>query len=318
MKKFFILSSALLLVGVVAAQPKYQEINKGDFVEITQQGGRTLGYSQNSGVKILTIDGFAFKDLNRNGKLDKYEDWRLTSEERAKDLASQLSLEEIAGLMLYSSHQALPAYKKSITYNGQPFSKSNAAPEDLTDQQLKFITHDKVRHILLTKVQSPYVAAKWNNKVKAGDTVYVLGDLFFRSANVEPILNRLNGRKHLLLGNHDHSWTGKVRLGDYFESVQTMKEIDVCGAPATLCHYPMLSYPQARRGYMIYGHIHNNTGDDYWPLIMRRPRMLNAGVDVNGYEPVTFEELVANNAKFRQCHAETAHSNPLAMFCAEA
>ena len=47
-----------------------------------------------------------------------------------------------------------------------------------------------------------------------------------------------------------------------------------------MCHYPMLSYPQARRGYMIYGHIHNNTGDDYWPLIMRRPRMLNAGVDV--------------------------------------
>ena len=160
--------------------------------------------------------------------------------------------------------------------------------------------------------------AKWNAKVKADDTIYVLGDLFFRSANVEPILNRLNGSKHLVLGNHDHSWTGRVRLADYFESVQTMKEIDVGGAPATLCHYPMLSYPQARRGYMIYGHIHNNTGDDYWPLIMRRPRMLNAGVDVNGYEPVTFEELVANNAKFRQCHAETAHSNPLAMFCAEA
>jgi calcineurin-like phosphoesterase family protein len=160
--------------------------------------------------------------------------------------------------------------------------------------------------------------AKWNAKVKADDTIYVLGDLFFRSANVEPILNRLNGSKHLVLGNHDHSWTGRVRLADYFESVQTMKEIDVCGAPATLCHYPMLSYPQARRGYMIYGHIHNNTGDDYWPLIMRRPRMLNAGVDVNGFEPVTFEELVTNNAKFRQRHAETARSNPLAMFCAEA
>ena len=160
--------------------------------------------------------------------------------------------------------------------------------------------------------------AKWNAKVKSADTIYVLGDLFFRSANVEPILKRLNGRKHLVLGNHDHSWTGKVRLGDYFESVQTMREIDVCGSPATLCHYPMLSYPQARRGYMIYGHIHNNTGDDYWPLIMRRPRMLNAGVDVNGFEPVTFEELVANNAKFRQSHAETAHSNPLTMFCAEA
>ena len=162
------------------------------------------------------------------------------------------------------------------------------------------------------------MVSKWNVKVKADDTIYILGDLFFRSANVEPVLKRLNGRKHLVLGNHDHSWTGKVRLGDYFESVQTMKEIDVGSNPATLCHYPMLSYPQARRGYMIYGHIHNNTGDDYWPLIMRRPRMLNAGVDVNGFEPVTFEELVANNARFRQRHAETAHSNPLTMFCAEA
>ena len=51
---------------------------------------------------------------------------------------------------------------------------------------------------------------------------------------------------------------------------------------------------------------------------MRRPRMLNAGVDVNGFEPVTFEELVSNNVVFRQRHAETARSNPLAMFCAEA
>ena len=160
--------------------------------------------------------------------------------------------------------------------------------------------------------------AKWNAKVMADDTIYVLGDLFFRAAAVEPILKRLNGRKHLVLGNHDHSWTERVRLGDYFESVQTIKEIDIDGKPTTLCHYPMLSYPQARRGYMIYGHIHNNTGDDYWPLIMRRSRMFNAGVDVNNFEPVSFEELVANNAAFRQLHADVAQRNPLTMFCAEA
>ena len=169
MKKFILLSASLMLAGIATAQPKYQKVDKGDFVEITQQGGRTLGYSQNSGVKILEVDGFAFKDLNRNGKLDKYEDWRLSSEERAKDLASQLSLEEIAGLMLYSSHQALPAVeegKKRGTYNGKVFSKSYASPEDLTDQQIEFIVKDKVRHILITKVQSPYVAAEWNNKVQ--------------------------------------------------------------------------------------------------------------------------------------------------------
>ena len=104
------LLSAALFVGSATAQTKYQKTDKGDFIEITQQGGRTIGYSQNSGIKILTVDGFAFKDLNRNGKLDKYEDWRLPSEERAKDLASQLSLEEIAGLMLYSSSQLIPTY----------------------------------------------------------------------------------------------------------------------------------------------------------------------------------------------------------------
>ena len=170
MKKLLILSSVLLVTGISAAQPKYQKTDKGDFVEITQQGGRTLGYNQNSGVEILEVEGYAFKDLNRNGKLDKYEDWRLPSKERAEDLASQLSLEEIAGLMLYSSHQALPAVetgKKRGTYQGKVFSESFASPEDLTDQQLEFIVKDKVRHILITKVQSPYVAAEWNNKVQA-------------------------------------------------------------------------------------------------------------------------------------------------------
>lgn len=40
-------------------------------------------------MRLLTVDGYAFKDLNRNGRLDPYEDWRLTPEERAVDLAGQ-------------------------------------------------------------------------------------------------------------------------------------------------------------------------------------------------------------------------------------
>ncbi|MBO7221056.1 MAG: glycoside hydrolase family 3 C-terminal domain-containing protein [Alistipes sp.] len=170
MRKRIVTVGAILLATVAIAQPKYQKVDKGDYVEIAQQGGATLGYNLHSGVKILAVEGFAFKDLNRNGKLDKYEDWRLSSEERAKDLASQLSIEEIAGLMLYSSHQQLPARedgKKKGTYNRKVFSESFASPEDLTDQQIKFIVEDKVRHILITKVESPYIAAEWNNKVQA-------------------------------------------------------------------------------------------------------------------------------------------------------
>ena len=108
-----------------------------------------------------------------------------------------------------------------------------------------------------------------------------------------------------------------MELARYFESVQTLKEVTVDGRRMTLCHYPMLSYPEARRGYMIYGHIHNNVGDDYWPLIQRRPRMLNAGVDVNGFAPATFDELIANNRAFNAAHSDAAKANPFDLYCAE-
>jgi beta-glucosidase len=52
---------------------------------------------------IIEKRGLKFKDLNKNGKLDKYEDWRLTSDERSKDLLSKMSLNEKAGFMLINS-----------------------------------------------------------------------------------------------------------------------------------------------------------------------------------------------------------------------
>lgn len=54
-------------------------------------------------VKILNVDGKSFKDLNKNGKLDLYEDWRLTPEERARNLVSLMTVEEKAGLMMHGS-----------------------------------------------------------------------------------------------------------------------------------------------------------------------------------------------------------------------
>ena len=51
-------------------------------------------------VALLKVKNFEFKDLNKNGKLDQYEDWRLPADERAKDLASKMTVEQIAGLML--------------------------------------------------------------------------------------------------------------------------------------------------------------------------------------------------------------------------
>jgi beta-glucosidase-like glycosyl hydrolase len=51
-------------------------------------------------VKVLQIDGLLFKDLNKNNKLDVYEDWRRSIDERAGDLVAQMTVEEKAGLMV--------------------------------------------------------------------------------------------------------------------------------------------------------------------------------------------------------------------------
>ena len=68
----------------------------------------------------------------------------------------------------------------------------------------------------------------------------------------------------------------------------------------TLCHYPMMSWPHMMRAYMVFGHIHGNTDADYWSLIAQSERMLNAGIDVNGFQPVTFRELVLNNQEYKR------------------
>ena len=137
-------SALFALLFLAACGPKWQESAADGFRLVTQKGGATLGYTS---VPLLTVDGYAFKDLNRNGALDLYEDWRLPSEERARNLAAQLSIEEIAGLMLYSGHQAV------------------RGPE-ITDQQRKFLTEDHLRAVLVTTVDSPEVAARWNNNVQ--------------------------------------------------------------------------------------------------------------------------------------------------------
>lgn len=164
MKKIVLsISIVLLSVNGYSQESKNYEI-------VGNNSGPTLGYSPKSGVKILTVDGLRFKDLNKNGKLDKYEDWRLPIDERAKDLAGKMSVEQIAGLMLYSGHQAVPANEYGFaagTYDGKPFSQSGANPWNLSDAQKKFLKDDNLRHVLLVGVQSPEVAAKWSNEMQA-------------------------------------------------------------------------------------------------------------------------------------------------------
>ena len=157
------------LLGLLAAR-SVPAADDPSIQYVTNAGGPTLGYSGSSGVKIVTDNGLSFKDLNKNGKLDPYEDWRLPAAERARDLASRLSVAQIAGLMLYSGHQAIPAGDGPFaggTYQGKKFSSGGVDAAAITDQQRNFLLQDNLRHVLVTQVQSPEVAARWNNNVQA-------------------------------------------------------------------------------------------------------------------------------------------------------
>lgn len=145
----------------------------------------------------------------------------------------------------------------------------------------------------------------WNRRVTGSDNIYIVGDMFFRCDDPEAILRRLHGKKHLLIGNHDSSWMSKVKLDKYFKSVELMAITSTGTHAVTLCHYPLLSWKHARTSYMIHGHIHANTDMDFWPLLLARENVLNAGVDLNGFQPVTLEELIVNNHRFKSEHPAT-------------
>ena len=137
---------------------------------VQQANGPELGLSTASGVQIIERDGLAFKDLERTGELLPYEDWRLPAKERAKDLAQRMTIEEIAGLMLYSSHQMVPPAPVGPfqgTYCGKKYQETDLPPYALSDQQKRFVTEDHIRHILMVAVKDADTAARWSNALQA-------------------------------------------------------------------------------------------------------------------------------------------------------
>lgn len=147
----------------------------------------------------------------------------------------------------------------------------------------------------------------WNEKVHQNDTVYVLGDMFYRCRYAEDILKKLHGKKHLIIGNHDGSWLNETTR-KYFESISPYTETTDGRHALTLCHYPLLTYHHDTKAYMIHGHLHNNTNVDLFPQLVKRERVLNAGVDLNGFMPVTFDELFENNRAFKEAYEENSYT----------
>lgn len=150
----------------------------------------------------------------------------------------------------------------------------------------------------------------WNRVVTKSDTVYILGDFCW---NKEPewirILDKLNGSKVLISGNHDLK-NMSSQLRRRFADVKDYKEITDNGKRIVMCHYPIMMYRSSYNPdvYMLHGHTHQTKEQTYveeWTEELRRNikynydnrgQIINVGcmMPYMNYTPRTFQELLSN------------------------
>jgi calcineurin-like phosphoesterase family protein len=146
---------------------------------------------------------------------------------------------------------------------------------------------------------------RWNSVVRQKDTIYHLGDFAFSVGawgdDLDGIFLRLNGHKHLLVGNHDEKNKKVLRLP--WESVEMLRSKlkGENGERATLCHYPLESWRGSWNGsLMLHGHCHGN-------LKRKLPHRFDVGVECFD-TPVRLEALW-ETAATQKFEATDAHGD---------
>jgi calcineurin-like phosphoesterase family protein len=133
------------------------------------------------------------------------------------------------------------------------------------------------------------MTANWNSVVKDEDTVCVIGDFSMskETSLFESILSKLNGRKILILGNHD-KLTPWQYLEVGFDSVHTSLVITYEDVEFFLCHDPaMVSCVDYT--FNLTGHIHG-----LWDYLLtkKNQHLLNVGVDVRDFTPISIKKAL--------------------------
>lgn len=137
--------------------------------------------------------------------------------------------------------------------------------------------------------------ANWNSVVGKDDIVFHLGDFCLGGATKwSQVLDRLNGKIYLILGNHD---LRNIRLGyiQWFEHVTMQMFIEVRGQGIYLNHNPFLCYGGAHKNtWQLFGHVHSGpyTTDTIRSRMKNLlPMQYDVGVDNNDFTPVSFEQV---------------------------
>lgn len=138
--------------------------------------------------------------------------------------------------------------------------------------------------------------ANWNSVIGKDDTVFHLGDFCLGgAAEWTKILDRLNGKIYLIMGNHD---LNNIRQGfiSRFEHVAMQMRIEIGKKRIYLCHYPFLCFEGSYKDdvWQLFGHVHtrrSNSGIDAGRLQYLYPTQYDVGVDNNNFTPVSFGQV---------------------------
>jgi len=141
----------------------------------------------------------------------------------------------------------------------------------------------KLRGFETLEEHDEFVVGQWNATIGRRDEVWFLGDLSFAPAEeTERLFNSLNGRKHLVRGNHDPNRVVNLQ----WDTVHDMVRRRFDGVSYFMCHYPMLTWPNAHHGTRhLHGHSHNNLRNQ------STTTRLDVGFDCNSLTPFSLDEV---------------------------
>lgn len=133
------------------------------------------------------------------------------------------------------------------------------------------------------------IISKWNNKVKENDIVFMLGDLsFYDLEHTRDIVNRLNGTKFLIKGNHDGFSVDEYKdcgFLDVFEDTRDFNIDDEQIPTLILSHKP-----EDTKYFNIHGHIHDEPLEKQYPNLNKENHFC-VSVEMTNYEPISIEEI---------------------------
>ena len=190
------------------------------------------------------------------------------------------------------------------------WKKENHKRSREEDEEMNWFTadphyhHDKIikyckRPFLHTREMDNTMVARYNSRVQDDDTVYFIGDLFDLQLGkifpiVEKMVNKLKGRKILILGSHDYLEPFKyVEAG--FESVHTSLQV----GEFILVHDPAVSCIDRTRVFLC-GHVHE--------LFKVQKNVINVGVDVWNFFPVSLPQIEELKKELTYGYGETKKS----------